>query len=75
MLPLFADQPDNARRITQRGYGTELDPFNSTKEEFEEAIEFCLTNAMKDKMQKMSNRMKIDNNLRAACESIVNLLK
>ena len=75
MLPLFADQPDNARRVAERGYGTELDGFNSTKEEFEKAIEFCLSDKMKDKMQKMSDRIKMDNNLRGVCESIVNLLK
>ena len=75
MIPLFGDQPDNAKRVTERGFGTELDPFNSTKEEFEKAIEFCLSDEMKDKMQKMSNRIKMDNNLNGACESIVNLVK
>ena len=74
MIPLFADQPDNARRVTEKGYGTELDGFNSTKEEFEKAIEFCLSDEMREKMQKMSNRIKMDNNLRGACESILALI-
>ncbi|CAM03913.1 N-glycosyltransferase [Saccharopolyspora erythraea NRRL 2338] len=42
-LPLFADQPDNARRVTELGLGLHLDPAAATPEALAEAAGRVLT--------------------------------
>lgn len=71
--PVFADQHDNAQRIQEKGFGVRLNAFNSTKEDFEKAIEFCSSEQVKAKCRQMSDRIKRDNNLKHVCEAIVGL--
>lgn len=52
-----------------------LNGFYDLKEDFEKAIEFCSSEEVKKRCKKMSERMKRDNNLKGACELIVNLIK
>lgn len=75
VLPLFGDQYNNAARIDEKGCGKWLDPFLSTKQEFEKAIDFCLQEDVKNRMRQMSERMKKDNHLESVCEEIVKLIE
>lgn len=68
-------QFDNAQRIEEKGFGMVLNGFYDLKEDFEKAIEFCSSEEVKKRCKKMSERMKRDNNLKGACELIVNLIK
>lgn len=51
-----------------------MDAFRSTKEEFENAIEQCLKKEIREKMKKVSNRIRSDNSLERACKSIIDLI-
>lgn len=73
-IPLFADQIDNAQRIHEKQFGVKLDPFTSTKEDFEKAIEFCSSEVMTTKFKKMSDRIRKDNNLEGVCDAILGLI-
>lgn len=73
-IPLFADQIDNAQRIQEKEFGVKLNAFSSTKEDFERAIEFCSSEAMKTRFKKMSDRIKRDNNLEGVCDVILDLI-
>lgn len=74
ICPLFGDQHNNAKRIEEKGCGRQLDPFTCTKQDLEEAIEFCLREDVKTRLERMSQRIKKDNGLKSVCESIVNLI-
>lgn len=74
MLPLFADQYDNAKRCEEKGFSIQLDPFRATKEDFEKAIDFCLNAGPREKIKKASDRIKKNNNLEVACKSILSLI-
>ena len=42
VMPLFGDQPDNAQRVQEKGFGIRLSPFTCTKEELLNSIEKLL---------------------------------
>ena len=75
VLPLFGDQHNNGARIEEKLCGKQFDPFTCSKNDIEQAIEFCISVDVKARLKGMSDRMKKDNNLKSVCESIVNLLK
>jgi len=39
VLPIFGDQPDNAQRVQEKGYGIRLDAYKCTAEELNNAID------------------------------------
>ena len=52
-MPLFADQPDNAQRVHEKGFGIRMNPFTCSKEELLGAIETLLNN------KELHNKMKL----------------
>ncbi len=58
VLPLFADQFDNAQRISETGYGIRLDTYGFTDEELIGAVDRLLTDKkVQDKMKTAGQRM------------------
>ena len=57
VMPIFADQPDNAQRVHEKGFGIRLDPFNCSKEELLDAIEkIANDNELHKKMKLIAER-------------------
>lgn len=76
LLPVFADQFDNAQRIEEKGYAIRLDSTSFTDEQFLEAIERLLCDEkMKAKLENAVKRMKRENRKEQACIRIENLIK
>ena len=75
VMPLYADQYDNAQRIEETGFGIRLNPFEWTEQQLLDAIEKLLNdNELAFKMKEISERIKADmesNELVEAIESVV----
>ena len=75
VMPLYADQYDNAQRIDETGFGIRLNPFECTEQELLDAIEKLLNdNELALKMKNISQRIKADmesTELAQAIESVV----
>ena len=57
VMPIFADQPDNAQRADEKGLGVRINPFKCTKEELLGAIEkIANDNELHKKMKLISER-------------------
>ena len=39
VMPVFADQPDNAQRVQEKGFGIRINPYDCSKDELLNAIE------------------------------------
>ncbi|CAG2102750.1 unnamed protein product [Medioppia subpectinata] len=64
VMPLFADQYDNAQRIHDKGFGLRLDAYKCSEEELLAAIETLLSDsAMTDCLAEVSRRIQTDNSL------------
>lgn len=68
VLPLFGDQPDNAQRIVEKGFGLRFLPWRVTDGELLGAIERLLADlSLKRKLEIVSKRMQSsDSQLKAA---------
>ncbi|XP_054154041.1 NDP-glycosyltransferase YjiC-like [Oppia nitens] len=76
VLPLFADQFDNAQRVQDLGLGIRLNAYKCTDEELLTAIEKLLNdNELNEKLQKISQRIQSDNSLDKFPQIIDNYLK
>jgi UDP:flavonoid glycosyltransferase YjiC (YdhE family) len=76
VLPIFADQYDNAQRVEEKGYGRRIDPYHCTKKELLDAIEEVLIDEeLKMKMEKASLRMRNDLEKCDVCQVIQSLVK
>ena len=61
VLPLFADQYDNGRRVEECGFGMQFNPYHVTKEQFMGAIDKLLFDPdIKARLVKASLRMRED---------------
>ena len=61
VMPIFADQYDNAQRVEEKGYGLRLDPYKCTSDELLRAIETILNDEeLAIKMKKASERIQND---------------
>ena len=59
VLPIFADQFDNAQRVQDMGYGIRLNAFECTQEELLTAIDSLLNNLeLKQKMKAIGERLR-----------------
>ena len=71
VMPIFADQPDNAQRVDEKGFGIRLDPFNCSKEELLNAIEkIANDNELHDKMKLIAERCQRESNSSKIIEMI-----
>ena len=74
VMPLFADQFDNAQRIQEKGFGVRLNPFDCSEEELLKAIEMLLSDEkLKKKLRQAVERMERDQTLIKVVELIENL--
>lgn len=75
LMPLFSDQPDNARRLLDTKMGYALNPFTCTQEELSSTIDEALKNQeLIDKIQAISKRIQKDNGMSKAVEAFHDLL-
>ena len=59
-MPFFGDQPDNAQRIHEKGFGIRLDPYRCSKQELLESIEKLLNDKeLQEKMKNISQRIQL----------------
>lgn len=71
VLPLFADQHDNAQRVQDVGLGCRLDTYYCTKEEILSAIEKLLNNAeLAKRLGKIRERIQSSVSRQRAVEAI-----
>ena len=76
VMPVFADQNDNAQRVHEKGFGIRLDPFTLNKEQLEKAIDKLVNDEnLKIKLENVSRRMKKDIKSGKLVELIENLVK
>lgn len=75
LLPVFADQFDNAQRIEEKGFAIRLDSTSFTDEQFLEAIERLLGDEqMRGRLERAVERMKRENRKEQACIRMENLV-
>lgn len=76
LLPVFADQFDNAQRIEEKGFAVRLDSTSFTDEQLLGAIDRLLDDEqMKDRLQTAVKRMKAENRKEQACIRMEKLVK
>jgi UDP:flavonoid glycosyltransferase YjiC (YdhE family) len=76
VMPLFADQFDNAQRIHEKGFGIRLETYSFKEEELLTAIEKLLNDeVMKKRLAAASNRILNSDSLVKASELIEKLVK
>lgn len=76
ILPLFGDQPDNAQRVHDMGYGRRLSIFDEKeklKADLIKAIEFCSSPEVVQKLKHASERIQKDSGVARVCEELVKL--
>lgn len=76
VLPIFADQYDNAQRVHEKGFGNRLNGFTLNKQQLEEAINKLLNDQnSKIKLENISKRINRDLKSGKLVELIENLVK
>ncbi|CAG2111290.1 unnamed protein product, partial [Medioppia subpectinata] len=75
IMPLFADQYDNAQRVHEKGFGIRLNPHNCSEQQLLDSIEKLLNNKeLKHKLSMASKRMLNSDSLQKAAEKIESLV-
>lgn len=75
VLPLFSDQPDNAQRMLETGFGGRLDAFQCTAKDIQDQIDHLTSNkSMIHEMRIMAEKMRKDNGMDAAVDEIATFL-
>ena len=63
VMPIFADQPDNAQRVHEKRFGIRLNPYTCSEKELLNAIENVLNDQeLHQKIELISNRIKNSSN-------------
>jgi len=76
VMPLFADQYDNATRIQDKGYGLSIEPYTVTEAELSKAIDQLLNDSqLIAKMKSIGERICAANSKAKVCERIEQLAK
>ena len=76
VLPLFADQYDNAQRVTEKGYGARLETYTFTDEEMIATIDRLLNdNEMIQRAQAAAKRIEQSNSKEEVCKRIEELVE
>ena len=59
ILPLFADQPDNAQRVEELGLGLGLNPFHCTEEQLLNAVDkLVYDQALAQRMEQIGQKIR-----------------
>ncbi|KAH9517528.1 hypothetical protein DERF_008199 [Dermatophagoides farinae] len=75
VMPLFADQHDNAQRIMEKGYGHRINPHRFRPKELNLLVDQILAdNTMIERCAKAGHRIRDSNSKAKACEKIEQLL-
>ncbi|XP_054156260.1 NDP-glycosyltransferase YjiC-like [Oppia nitens] len=75
VMPLFADQFDNAQRIQEKGYGIRLDPYLFKDNQLVDSIDRLLNDKqLDDRLTMASKRMLKSDSIHKACDRIENLV-
>ena len=75
VMPLFADQFDNAQRIEELQFGMRLNAFECTKDQLANAIEKLINdNDLQFKLDKISERIKAEVKSGKICQLIEGLI-
>ena len=76
VLPLFADQYDNAQRVTEKGYGAGVETYAFTEEQLIETIDRLLNDtAMIERAQAAAKRIQNSNSKELVCAQIEELVE
>ena len=71
VLPIFADQPDNAQRIQDKGFGIRLNPYEMKEEDLVEAVKRLLEDEeMMKRLEAAKERIEKDQSKVKACERL-----
>ena len=75
VLPMFADQYDNAQRLKETGLGARLDPYNFTEEQLIQSIDKLLDDAqLQQTLLEASKRIQNSNKHQELAIKIENLI-
>lgn len=75
IMPLFADQYDNAQRLHEMGFGKRLNPFKLTEQELIDAINDLLNdNNLKQRLLKASHRIQSQDKHSIFCDLVDEIL-
>ena len=71
VMPLFADQYDNAQRVHEKQYGIRLEPYEFTQSQLVEAIDILLADEeLQKKCVQAAERIRATNSKAKLCERI-----
>ena len=74
VMPLFADQFNNAQRVEEKGFGIRLDPYNCSDQELLDSMERLLNDKeLKERLSLASKRILNSDSLTKAAQLIENL--
>ncbi len=74
VMPLFADQFDNAQRVTETGLGLRLNPFHCTETELLSAVDRLVSDkALADRMTAIGQRIRNSNDKKIVSNLIENI--
>ncbi len=75
VLPLFADQFDNAQRVMEKGFGVRINPFSCSEEELIGSLDQLLSDeSLKQKMIEISHRIQNSDRIIRCVEKLENIL-
>lgn len=75
IMPIIADQFDNAQRIHEKGFGIRLNPYTCTENQLIQNIESLLNNQiLLEKLKNMSEEIRSSNRLLKVAQKIENLV-
>ena len=76
VLPLFWDQPDNAQRVAETGFGVRLDPYRCTGDDLLDSITALVSNdALHMRLSRLSERLQREPGTRQAAALIERLAR
>ncbi|XP_054152664.1 O-mycaminosyltylonolide 6-deoxyallosyltransferase-like [Oppia nitens] len=75
VMPLFADQYDNAQRVHEKGFGIRLDAYKCSEEELLSSIECLLNNnLLTEKLSKISQRIQSEKSIEKLPQLLLELV-
>jgi len=76
VMPLFADQYDNAQRIEEKGFGVRMDAYECSRHQLLEAVDKLVNDKdLSIRMRKIGERIRNARNNERAADLIENVAK